>query len=150
MITRGQFKINFEELWQEGMKDWHGNMPERMLDDSLEEKYWKESIARKTVGQTDPYAELIFAQIKTHVAPTDTVLEIGSGWGNYTFPLVMHSHHVTCVDSSASVLRYLQQCCDKMGHNNTTFIHEKWEMYEDAALHDVVCGAWCKLLLPYA
>jgi hypothetical protein len=143
MIRRGQFKLNFEELWQEGMKDWHGNMPERMLDDSLEEKYWTESIARKTIGQTDPYASIIFEQIKTHIAPTDAVLEIGPGWGNYTFPLLKHAHQVTCVDSSESVLRYLQQCCEEKGHTNTEFIHEKWETYSDVAPHDVVLGVNC-------
>lgn len=47
MTRKGPLAINYEALWQEGMKDWHGNMPERMVNDQLEEQFWAQSVARK-------------------------------------------------------------------------------------------------------
>ncbi len=64
MTRKGPLAIDYEALWQEGMKDWHGQMPERMVDDQLEEQFWAQSIKRKKTGQTDPYAAKIFQEIK--------------------------------------------------------------------------------------
>ncbi|MFS0815627.1 hypothetical protein ABC382_01465 [Lysinibacillus sp. 1P01SD] len=50
MTRKGPLAINYEALWQEGMKDWHGNMPERMVNDQLEEQFWAQSVARKKKG----------------------------------------------------------------------------------------------------
>lgn len=47
MTRKGPLAINYEALWQEGMKDWQGQMPERMVNDRLEEQFWAQSIARK-------------------------------------------------------------------------------------------------------
>lgn len=38
----------------------------------------------------------------------DTILEIGPGWGNYTFMLAELCRELTCVDISPDVLRFLQ------------------------------------------
>lgn len=51
MTRKGPLAINYEALWQEGMKDWHGNMPERMVNDQLEEQFWAQSVARKKRGK---------------------------------------------------------------------------------------------------
>ncbi len=134
---KGPLNINFEALWQEGMHDWHGQMPVRMVDDALEEAFWAASMSKKKPRQTDHYAEKIVEVIKQHIDSTDTVLEIGPGWGNYTFPLEQYAASVTCVDSSESVLAYL-----KTHTNNTQFVHAK---FEEANLeqHDVVIGVNC-------
>ncbi|CAM5710773.1 Methyltransferase OS=Lysinibacillus sphaericus OX=1421 GN=LS41612_09525 PE=4 SV=1 [Lysinibacillus sphaericus] len=64
-MTRSlRLAINYEALWQEGMKDWQGQMPERMVNDQLEEQFWSQLIARKKTGQTDPYGALIFEEMK--------------------------------------------------------------------------------------
>lgn len=64
MTRKGPLAINYEALWQEGMKDWHGMMPERMVNDQLEEQFWAQSVARKKIGQTDPYAQRIFQELQ--------------------------------------------------------------------------------------
>lgn len=135
---KGPLCIDFEALWQEGMHDWHGKMPERMTDDGLEEAFWSQSMAKKQPMQTDAHAVPIFNAMKTHIDASDSVLEIGPGWGNYTFPLQEHAKSVTCVDSSDSVLQYLKQ----FTREHVTFRHGK---FEKLALdkHDIVLGVNC-------
>lgn len=143
MTRKGPLAINYEALWQEGMKDWHGKMPERMIDDSLEEQFWAQSIARKKIGQTDPYAARIFEAIRKKIEPSQSILEIGPGWGNYTFPLVQYADKLTCVDSSESVLAYLESCLRDQEH--VSYVHAKWEELgeHDVEAHDIVIGVNC-------
>ncbi|MGN4124716.1 class I SAM-dependent methyltransferase [Lysinibacillus sphaericus] len=143
MTRKGPLAINYEALWQEGMKDWQGQMPERMVNDHLEEQFWSQSIARKKTGQTDPYAARIFAEIKRSIQPEHSVLEIGPGWGNYTFPLADYVRELTCVDSSASILTYLQSCLQHKEH--VSYVHAKWEELgeNDMQTHDIVIGVNC-------
>lgn len=39
--------LDFEKRWQEGIKDWNGQIPERMTDDDLEESFWKGFMDKK-------------------------------------------------------------------------------------------------------
>ncbi|WP_233549353.1 class I SAM-dependent methyltransferase [Lysinibacillus yapensis] len=137
---RGPLAINFESLWQEGMHDWQGNMPERMKDDTLEEAFWRQSIAKKIIRQIDDHAKPIFEIIQQYIHPTDEVLEIGPGWGNYTFPLQAYARKVTCVDSSEAVLDYLKMCFQEA--QNVHYVYGKWEQ-ADVEAHDIVVGVNC-------
>lgn len=139
-MVQGPLSINFEALWQEGMLDWQGNMPKRMVDDTLEEAFWQQAIEKKKDRQVDPYAEIIFHEIKRHINPTDSVIEIGPGWGNYTFSLADYARQLTCVDSSESILAYLKQNMSR--DKDVRFVHAKWE---EAQLeqHDVIVGVNC-------
>ncbi|MEE3806164.1 MULTISPECIES: class I SAM-dependent methyltransferase [Lysinibacillus] len=143
MTRKGPLAINYEALWQEGMKDWHGMMPERMVNDQLEEQFWAQSVARKKIGQTDPYAQRIFQELQKSIEPQYSVLEIGPGWGNYTFPLAERVDKLTCVDSSESMLHYLQQCMPHQEH--VSYVHAKWESLESDEIepHDIVLGVNC-------
>ncbi|MFJ3388712.1 MULTISPECIES: class I SAM-dependent methyltransferase [unclassified Lysinibacillus] len=143
MTRKGPLAIDYEALWQEGMKDWHGQMPERMVNDQLEEQFWAQSIARKKTGQTDPYAAKIFQEIKKSIQPEHSVLEIGPGWGNYTFPLADHVRQLTCVDSSESILSYLENCLEDRQH--VSYLHAKWETLaeDEVGEHDIVIGVNC-------
>lgn len=47
MIKESPLQFDFEKLWKEGMLDWHGKMPERMIDDELEEAFWAQSMKKK-------------------------------------------------------------------------------------------------------
>jgi len=143
MIIETREKVDFEKVWQEGMKDWSGKMPERMVNDALEEQFWAQYIEKNAGKETDPYAEGIFQTIAKFIEQTDTVLEIGPGWGNYTFPLANHVEKLTCVDSSASMIHYLQNKCDSDNYNNISFIHEKWEDYNRTEQYDIVFGMNC-------
>ena len=132
--------IDFEKLWKQGMHDWHGNMPERMTNDALEEAFWAQSMQKKTNRQTDAHAVPIYGVIRKHIPENATCLEIGPGWGNYTFPLREGVSKLTLVDGSESVIRYLQQYF--VGDDAVQFVHAKWE---DAQLepHDIVIGVNC-------
>lgn len=142
-MRRGPLAIDFADLWREGMKDWTGKLPERMVDDSLEEAFWAQSMAKKQAGKTDPYADEIFAVLSKHIAPHHHVAEIGPGWGNYTFPTLEAAQHVTCIDSSEAVLSYLQMCCGEMLLDNADFVHAKWESYDVPKTYDVIFGVNC-------
>lgn len=49
MIIETREKVDFEKVWQEGMKDWSGKMPERMVNDALEEQFWAQYIEKMLV-----------------------------------------------------------------------------------------------------
>lgn len=137
---KGPLAIDFEKLWQEGMHDWQGQMPKRMVDDTLEEAFWAQSMKKKSYKQTDEHAAPIYQAMKQYISPDDTAIEIGPGWGNYTFPLAKDTAALTCVDASESVLTYLSQYFEE--DSNVQFVHAKWEEAE-LEPHDLVIGVNC-------
>ncbi|SHE12292.1 Methyltransferase domain [Chlamydia abortus] len=138
-----RFDMNFKQLWQEGMKDWNGELPERMTDDSKEEAFWETFIPKKA-NALDDYAAAIRTELLRLIEPGDSVLEVGPGWGNYTFAAAEKASALTCVDSSRSVLDYLQEETRRQGLPHTRFIHAKWEEYmPPAESFDVVFGINC-------
>lgn len=139
-MNKSPLNIDFEALWQEGMHDWQGRMPERMVNDELEEAFWAQSMQKKKDKQTDAHAVPIYKRIQKHIPPNASCIEIGPGWGNYTFPLREDVGALTLVDGSASVIHYLQQYF--VDDQAVQFVHAKWE---DANLspHDIVLGVNC-------
>lgn len=137
---KGPLAIDFEALWQEGMHDWEGNMPERMVDDTLEEAFWSQSMAKKTYKQTDAHAIPIYERIQKHIPKNASCIEVGPGWGNYTFPLREDVNTLTLVDGSASVIQYLQQYF--VDDKAVRFVHAKWEE-ANLLKHDIVVGVNC-------
>ncbi|WP_264737613.1 class I SAM-dependent methyltransferase [Cytobacillus firmus] len=140
MIKESPLQYDFEKLWKEGMLDWHGKMPERMVDDELEESFWMQSMKKKRYKQTDEYAKKIYEKMKPHIPEDSSCIEFGPGWGNYTFPLSRDVRSLTLVDGSKSVLAYLKQYFEEDAPIH--FVHSKWE---EAQLepHDVVVGVNC-------
>ncbi|MBG9543178.1 methyltransferase [Cytobacillus firmus] len=140
MIKESLLQYDFEKLWKEGMLDWHGRMPERMVDDELEEAFWMQSMKKKKYKQTDEYAKRIYEKMKKHIPEDSSCIEFGPGWGNYTFPLSRDVKRLTLVDGSKSVLAYLKQYFEEEAP--IQFVHSKWE---EAQLepHDVVVGVNC-------
>ncbi|UQX55294.1 hypothetical protein M5V91_06125 [Cytobacillus pseudoceanisediminis] len=51
MIKESPLQYDFDKLWKEGMLDWHGRMPERMVDDELEEAFWMQSMKKKDTSR---------------------------------------------------------------------------------------------------
>lgn len=139
-VLHGPLAIDFEQLWKEGMLDWHGNMPERMKNDALEEAFWAQSIQKKSYKQTDAHAIPIYEKIRQYIPQGASCLEMGPGWGNYTFPLREDVGKLTLVDGSKSVLNYLQQYF--MEDDAVNFVHAKWEE-ADVEQHDIVIGVNC-------
>ncbi|CAM3594226.1 hypothetical protein GCM10009865_38650 [Aeromicrobium ponti] len=140
MIKESPLQFDFEKLWKEGMLDWHGKMPGRMVDDELEEAFWALSMKKKRYKQTDEYAKKIYEKMKPYIPENSSCIEFGPGWGNYTFPLSKDVRSLTLVDGSESVLAYLKQYFEDGAP--IQFVHSKWE---EAQLepHDVVIGVNC-------
>lgn len=132
--------LDFEKRWQEGIKDWNGQIPERMISDEEEEGFWSKFLEGKHQGILDDYTlplrEAILADIRTE----DSVVEIGPGWGNYTFPLLDKIETLNVVDSSKSVLDFLSQNAE--GKSLKTH-NMKWENFQQEELFDVVIGVNC-------
>ncbi|WHX30142.1 class I SAM-dependent methyltransferase [Brevibacillus agri] len=136
--------MNAKSAWLEGMKNWEGRLPERMIDDQLEESFWDQFLQRKRAEvATDGYVQELGRELLSFIEEGDEVLEIGPGWGNYTFAAAGKAGALTCVDSSASVLGYLEREARAKGLSNMSFVHAKWEEYEPPARHDVVFGVNC-------
>lgn len=139
-LNKSPLRIDFQALWQEGMHDWHGQMPKRMTDDVLEEAYWSQSMQKKTYKQTDAHAVPIFQALQKHIPAGASCIEIGPGWGNYTFPLQELVGKLTLVDGSESVLRYLAQYFAE--EDLIDYVHAKWEEAKIEP-HDIVIGVNC-------
>ncbi|WP_026674992.1 class I SAM-dependent methyltransferase [Alkalihalobacterium bogoriense] len=137
-------KVDFVHLWQEGMKGWNGKMPERMVNDELEDSFWKEIVMRKPLDpKMDEHVIPLFTKLKTHITSSDHVLEIGPGWGNYTFSLLPNVNTLTCIDSSSHIIDYLQQVKNRKNANSLDLIHHKWEEWDNTTKYDVVFGINC-------
>lgn len=91
----------------------------------------------------DDYAADIRRELLQFIEPTDDVLEIGPGWGNYTFAAADKASSLVCVDSSRSVLNHLKKDTKRQGHQNIRFIHSKWEDSVPKKQFDVVFGINC-------
>lgn len=137
-----RLKVDYKQLWLDGMKDWNGELPERMTDDEKEEAFWHTFLQEKN-GGPDAYSAGIREELLRYIAPGDGVLEIGPGWGNYTFAVAEQASAMTCVDSSRSVLDFLQKEAARRGLRPMEMIHAKWEQYEPQRQYDVVFGINC-------
>lgn len=136
--------MDFKALWQEGMKNGEGNLPPRMTDDGLEEKFWNQFLQNKSVqDEPDSYISTICEELLALINPEEEVLEIGPGWGNYTFAAAQKAKALTCVDSSSSVLEYLAHGAKEKELPNMSFIHAKWEEMSLQKSYDVVFGVNC-------
>lgn len=132
--------LDFEKRWQEGIKNWSGQIPERMTDDDLEESFWRGLLNEKKPGQIDDYSHPLRLAILSSIDKEDSVLEIGPGWGNYTFALLEHAKSLSIADPSQAVLDFLSQQADK-GTLNT--YRTKWEEFHSSERYDVIVGVNC-------
>ena len=62
--------------------------------------------------------EAVFGLLGEVMEPHHSVLEVGSGTGNYTAPLARRCASVTAVDSSPEMLRYLEERLSREGLTN--------------------------------
>jgi ubiquinone/menaquinone biosynthesis C-methylase UbiE len=132
--------LNFEKRWQEGIKDWNGKIPERMINDQMEESFWSDYLNKKRERSPDDYSYPLQEAILENIGEEDKVVEIGPGWGNYTFPLLEKAKELSVVDSSKSVLDFLSQ---KAGDQSFRAHKTKWEDFKSGESFDVVIGVNC-------
>lgn len=136
---------NYIELWKENMKEWDGTLSNRMIYDEAEEDFWQSFLEKKKNGKgfINSYAYKIQEELLNLLDTNDRVLEIGPGWGNYTFCVAEHVKQLTCIDSSQSVIDFLKDKTHKYDINNVSFINEKWEHVSLEKKYEIVFGVNC-------
>ncbi|MDM5336361.1 methyltransferase domain-containing protein [Fictibacillus enclensis] len=134
---------DYIELWKESMIDHDGKIPKRLKDDQAEEAFWSSMLERKNQHKPDPYAQVVQRELLPLLIRDDHVLEIGPGWGNYTFAIADNVRKLTCIDSSKSIVQFLESQAAAKGAHNMQLIHDKWESHKEREKYDVVFGFNC-------
>lgn len=128
--------------WQEGLKEWDGSISERMINDRAEDEFWQQYLEKMSFNSVnDPVVKQLQQELLAFLNPNDSVMEIGPGWGNYTFSIADYVKELTCMDCSPSIIRYLQTQSD--ARSNLKFIEGKWEYERLTDSYDAVVGINC-------
>lgn len=143
MKTGIEKDYDYIELWKESMIDHNGNIPKRLEDDQAEEAFWSSMLERKIRHKPDSYAQIVKEELLPLLHSDDHVLEIGPGWGNYSFAIADKVRNLTCIDSSKSIVQFLKSQAATKGVCNMQLIHDKWESEKQRAKYDVVFGFNC-------
>lgn len=120
---------NMEVLWKRALHELDGSCSARSSDDEKERAFWHGYFEKKTEYCPDEYSRPIAAAVRAILTDKhpDTILEIGPGWGNYTFMLAELCRELTCVDISPDVLRFLQAVAARQRVYNLGTVCAKWE-----------------------
>lgn len=62
--------------------------------------------------------KLVFEALGSFMGPSDLILEVGPGTGNYTFPVARRCARLVAADSSPEMLRYLKDLSVREGLSN--------------------------------
>ncbi len=88
--------------------------------------------------QADPFIECILQQLR----PEDTVLDVGAGTGRHTMALAGRTKHVTALDPSAAMLRFLREDIESQKLANVDVIEGGWpDTAADAPEVDVIISS---------
>lgn len=118
-----------EQTWLELMKGEDGQFSERVLSDECEQLFWKDFLSSERNTRKDEYSYAIEQEVLKLIQKVGprTILEIGPGWGNYTFALAEHCEKLTCVDISEDVLELIRRRADERGLKHIRTIRSRWE-----------------------
>lgn len=142
------------------IKDWRKALDKikrqdiRIDNDDEEKKFWKRYIGRhienegfnveKFEANIDDYSGKIREKVLEILKDfkIETTLEIGPGWGNYTFDLAGLSREMTCLDLSEDNLEYIKTVADLKNVKNIKYINKK---VEEANIdsYDLIFGYNC-------
>ena len=142
------------------IKDWRKALDKikrqdiRIDNDDEEKKFWKRYVGRhienegfnveKFEENIDDYSGKIREKVLEILKDfkIETTLEIGPGWGNYTFDLAGLSREMTCLDLSSDNLEYIKTVADLKNIKNIKYINKK---VEEANIdsYDLIFGYNC-------
>ncbi|MDO4712104.1 MAG: class I SAM-dependent methyltransferase [Peptostreptococcaceae bacterium] len=133
-----------EQAWLELMKGEDGQLSERVLSDVCEQLFWKDFLSSERNTRKDEYSKAIEKKVLELLLPyrPESILEIGPGWGNYTFALAKECKQLTCLDISQDVLDLIRSRADRSGIDNIRLLHSKWEDAPEAR-YDAVFAYNC-------
>ncbi|MED4454277.1 methyltransferase domain-containing protein [Metabacillus fastidiosus] len=135
--------MDYIQLWKDSMVDRNGNIPKRLKDDETEEAFWASMVEKKKRFEEDPYARIVQKELFSLLNDDDHVLEIGPGWGNYTFAIANKVQKLTCIDSSKSIIQFLDSRISSQHADNIELVHGKFESEQTQNKYDVVFGFNC-------
>lgn len=142
------------------IKDWRKALDKikrqdiRIDNDDEEKKFWKRYIDRhienegfnveKFEANIDDYSGKIREKVLGILKDfkIETTLEIGPGWGNYTFDLAELSSEMTCLDLSSDNLDYIKTAADLKNIKNISYINKKVEE-ANIDTYDLIFGYNC-------
>ncbi len=88
--------------------------------------------------QADPFIECIMKELR----PEDTVLDVGAGTGRHSVALARTAKHVTALDPSGSMLRFLREDIEAQRLDNVDVIEGGWpDAAKEAPEIDVIISA---------
>ncbi len=134
---------DFGGIWRAMQKNTDGTDSARNLDDDAERNFWRGFMRGQRMLGADDYSRRVMDEVSSILGERryGSILEIGPGWGNYTFDLAQRCDSLTCVDISPDVLKYIRTEGKEHGLSIRT-VNRKWEDY-DGKQSDVVFGFNC-------
>lgn len=123
--------LNSEKTWRILMKSGNKNYSERIEKDNVEINFWKKFISDKKTIE-DKYAKEIKKVIIPELKKIEikSALEIGPGWGNYTFDIANEVSSLSCLDISPDILDFILEKAKIKNINNICTINSKLETAE--------------------
>ena len=130
------------DRWRKNLHRPDGTLAERVCSIQEERAFWRDRM-KSGAPQRDSYADAVWEKLYEIAASfsISSVLEIGPGWGNYTFPLCRSFAQTACVDISPDNLRFLKERTRQEGLSLMTFC-SAWETAETGKW-DLVFGYNC-------
>lgn len=131
------------DRWRKKLLRPDGALPPRIAALAPEQQFWRTRIQHTGPIPPDAYSGTVYQAVKrlARSRGVSSVLEIGPGWGNYTFRLARDFPQVTCVDLSPDNLAYLERHAAEQGAALET-ICAPWETAE-APRRDMVFAYNC-------
>lgn len=122
-----------KENWLYLMRGGQNNFSERILNDDCEKDFWKKFLADGKNTKKEEYTSKIFSEVLKIIKENNiqSILEIGIGWGNYTFDLAKNCKEIMCLDISQDAIDFVKKEAQKQNLNNISYINSK---IEDAKL----------------
>lgn len=119
------------DAWRESLKLPDGVLTERVKSDDIERGFWRSRRQNSMIaldGYRLPVCDMLKQLIDCY--KIDSVMELGPGWGNYTFFLAGQGIDLTCVDISPDNLDYLASELVKLPGITADMICAPWESAE--------------------
>lgn len=130
------------DRWRKNLCRRDGSLSNRVCSIQEEQFFWHERM-KAGLPKRDSYADAVWKEVCriTEQISVSSVLEIGPGWGNYTFSLCRSFGQAACVDISPDNLKFLKEKAGKEGLSLSTYCSE-WESVQ-VGLWDLVFGYNC-------
>lgn len=136
---------DYNALWSRAITLPDGSYSLRQSDDGAERDFWKAFMGKRTEYCQDETAKTVMEQVRRIFSEyrTESILELGPGWGNYTLELAKLCKSLTCVDISPDVLAFIKRVTREKGLEHVEGICCKWEDFAAEKKYDAVFGYNC-------